>query len=51
MLSLGNPDIDWVAIAGGMGVPGCRATTIEEMARGFRAGLAAPGPYLIEVML
>jgi acetolactate synthase-1/2/3 large subunit len=51
MLSLSNPDLDWVAIAGGMGVPGTRATTIEEMARAFRAGLAAPGPYLIEVML
>lgn len=51
MLSLADPDLDWVAIARGMGVPGSRATTIDEMARGFRAGLAAQGPYLIEVVL
>jgi acetolactate synthase-1/2/3 large subunit len=51
MLSLADPDLDWLAIARGMGVPGARATTIEELARGFRAGLATQGPYLIEVTL
>jgi acetolactate synthase-1/2/3 large subunit len=51
MLSLGDPDLDWVSLAGGMGVPASRATTIEELAKGFRAGLATQGPYLVEVAL
>jgi len=51
MLSLGDPDLDWVSLARGMGVPASRATTIEELAKGFRAGLATQGPYLVEVAL
>ncbi len=51
MLSLANPDIDWVAIAGGMGVPGSRVTTMEGFAKAFRTGLATQGPYLVEVAL
>jgi acetolactate synthase-1/2/3 large subunit len=51
MLSLADPDLDWVAIARGMGVPGSRAASIEDLVRAFRAGLATQGPYLIEVAL
>jgi acetolactate synthase-1/2/3 large subunit len=51
MLSLSDPDLDWVGLARGMGVPGSRATSIEELAKGVRAGLATPGPYLVEVVL
>ncbi len=51
MLSLGNPDLDWVKLAGGMGVDGRRAATMGELARAFRAGLETKGPFLIEVAL
>ena len=51
MLDIGRPDLDWVALARGMGVPASRATTAEEFNKQFGAGLAAPGPYLIEAVL
>ncbi|HLI10419.1 MAG TPA: acetolactate synthase large subunit [Alphaproteobacteria bacterium] len=51
ILSLGNPDLDWVSLARGMGVEGRRAETVDELVRAFRAGLAAQGPFLIEVVL
>lgn len=51
MLSLGNPDLDWVAMARGMGVPGQRVESMAAFVKAFRAGLAARGPYLIEAVL
>ncbi len=51
MLDLGRPDIDWVGLAKSLGVPGARATTMEEFNRHFAAGLAASGPYLVEVVI
>ena len=51
MLSLGNPDLNWVELAKGLGVDGRRAVTIDELVGAFRAGLAAQGPFLVEVML
>ena len=50
MLDIGRPDLDWVSLARGMGVPASRATTAEEFNKQFAAGLAAPGPYLIEAV-
>lgn len=51
MMDLGNPDIDWVAMAGSMGVPGSRAETMEDVVRGIRAGIAGKGPYLVEIVM
>jgi acetolactate synthase I/II/III large subunit len=51
MLELGRPDIDWVSLGRSLGVPGAKATTMEEFNRHFAAGLAAPGPFLVEVEL
>jgi acetolactate synthase-1/2/3 large subunit len=51
MLDIGRPDLDWVGLARSMGVPASRATTAEEFAREFAAGLATPGPYLVEAVL
>jgi acetolactate synthase-1/2/3 large subunit len=51
LVDLTHPALDWVALARGMGVPGSRATTAEEFNKQFAAGLAAPGPYLIEAVL
>jgi acetolactate synthase-1/2/3 large subunit len=51
MLEIGRPDLDWVALARGMGVEAGRATSNAEFIRQLRAGLASEGPYLIEAVL
>jgi len=51
LLDLSRPNIDFVALATGMGVPATRATTCEELAEQLRAAFAEPGPHLIEAIL
>jgi acetolactate synthase-1/2/3 large subunit len=51
LLDLSRPDIDFVELATGMGVPATRATTCEELAEQLRAAFTEPGPHLIEAML
>jgi acetolactate synthase-1/2/3 large subunit len=51
MLDLNHPDLDFVALAKGMGVPGARVSDMEEFNRRLAEGIAAPGPYLVEVVL
>jgi acetolactate synthase-1/2/3 large subunit len=48
LLDLSNPDIDFVAIAEGFGVPATRATTAEELAAQFSAAVGEPGPHMID---
>ena len=51
MLEIGRPDLDWVALATGMGVPASRAANCESLTRQLQRGLAEPGPHLIEAVL
>ena len=51
LLDLSQPDLDFVALAEGMGVPASRATTAEELAEQFSRALAEPGPHLIEAVV
>ncbi|MGY2083152.1 acetolactate synthase large subunit [Blastococcus sp. SYSU DS0539] len=51
LLELARPDLDFVSLAAGMGVPGSRATTAEEFAEQFRRANAEPGPHVIDVVL
>jgi len=51
LLDLSRPDIDFTALAAGMGVPASRATTIAEFAAQLRRAFAEPGPHLIEAAL
>ena len=51
MLDLSNPELNWVSLADGMGVPGWRVRTVEEFVAALQASLATPGPSLIEAML
>jgi len=51
LLDLRRPDLDFVALASGMGVPACRARTADELATHLRRALADPGPHLIEAMV
>ncbi|MBV8119952.1 MAG: acetolactate synthase large subunit [Alphaproteobacteria bacterium] len=50
MLDLDNPDLDFVALAKGMGVPGARVTDMEAFNRRLAEGIATPGPYLVEIV-
>jgi acetolactate synthase-1/2/3 large subunit len=51
MLDLSRPDIDWVEISQGMGVPATRATTAEEFHQQFEQAMSSHGPRLIEAMV
>jgi acetolactate synthase-1/2/3 large subunit len=48
LLDLSRPDMDFVKIAEGMGVPATRATTAEELAEQLQRAFAEPGPHLID---
>jgi acetolactate synthase-1/2/3 large subunit len=51
MLDLSRPDLDFVMLARGMGVPGERVDTMDDFNKAVARGLATPGPYLVEAML
>ena len=51
MFDLSRPDINWVEISEGMGVPATRATTAEEFHQQFAEAMAQKGPQLIEAMV
>jgi acetolactate synthase I/II/III large subunit len=51
MLDLSRPDLDFAALAQGMGVPAARATTADELVTALERGLAGPGPYLVDAVL
>lgn len=51
MLNLDDPNLDWVHLARGMGVPGQRAESLQELAQALQMALKTPGPVLIEALL
>ena len=51
MFEIGRPDLDWVHLAKGMGVPGTRVNSLEGFAKALRDGFESEGPSLIEVPL
>ena len=51
LLDISRPDLDFVALSQGMGVPATRAATAGELADQFATALAAPGPHLIEALV
>jgi acetolactate synthase-1/2/3 large subunit len=51
MLTLNRPELGWVEMARGMGVEGCRVADTRDLAQAMEVGLAADGPYLIEIEL
>ncbi len=50
-LDISNPNLDFVAISRGMGVPATRATTCEEFVAALQQAFANPGPYLIDAVV
>ncbi|HVX20262.1 MAG TPA: acetolactate synthase large subunit [Acidimicrobiales bacterium] len=51
MLDLSGPNLDFVALAAGMGVPAARATTADELVTHLERALAEPGPALVDAVL
>lgn len=51
MFALDKPILDWVSIAGGLGVTAKRVETLDDFSRTLKAYLKEPGPNLIEVVL
>jgi acetolactate synthase-1/2/3 large subunit len=51
LLGLGDPNIDWVSLAKGLGVPGARCRTAEEFDTAFARAMSEPGPCLIEAVI
>jgi acetolactate synthase-1/2/3 large subunit len=51
MLDLGNPDLDWVALATGMGVEAVRVDSIDAFGDAFASAMSQQGPSLIEAVL
>ena len=51
MLDIGNPDLDWVSLATGMGVEAVRTDTVDGFRDAFASAMGQRGPRLIEVVL
>lgn len=51
MLNIGEPVLDWVALAEGMGVEGASTDTLEGFADLLEASCRRPGPFLIELLV
>jgi acetolactate synthase-1/2/3 large subunit len=51
MLSMDNPEIDWVSLSKSLGVPAKRTVTVEEFRKAFSDGLVSEGPSLIEIVV
>jgi len=51
MLDLSNPDLEFVDLARGMGVPAVQVTDAESFHRALAQSLATPGPFLIEALV
>ena len=51
MMELNRPDLDWVAMAKGMGVEAGRATDVKTFIDEYKKALSSEGPYLIEAVL
>ena len=51
LFEIGRPDLEWVSLAKGMGVPGTRVNSLDGFVKALQNGFASKGPTLIEVPL
>jgi acetolactate synthase-1/2/3 large subunit len=51
LTDLGHPDLDFVQLGGGLGVPSRRVDSGERLTDALDEAMAEPGPHLIEAML
>jgi acetolactate synthase-1/2/3 large subunit len=50
-LDLAGPDLDFVHLAAGLGVPSVRVDTSEDLLVALERAVAEPGPHLIEAVV
>ena len=48
LFDIGNPEIDWVDLAKGFGVPGAKAQSADDFCTLLEKSYATPGPFLIQ---
>jgi len=51
LLGLGDPAIDWVPLAKGLGLPAVRCATADEFETAFAGAMAQRGPMFIEAVI
>ncbi len=51
VLDLRRPDLDFVSLARGFGVPAVRVEKADELVRQLRTAVAEPGPHLVEALV
>lgn len=51
LLDIDNPALDWVALAKGMGIEGCRATSADQFDDMLASAIRAQGPRVIEAVI
>ena len=51
LLDLGDPRIDWVSLATGLGLPAVRCDSAESFDKAFAASMAQRGPMFIEAAI
>jgi acetolactate synthase-1/2/3 large subunit len=51
LFDLARPELDWVKLAGGMGVEAMRVETLESFAGAFTSACGRHGPFLIEFLI
>ena len=51
LTQLTSPSLDWLCLAEGMGIPGCRVERVDELAAALERRSGAAGPFLIEALL
>lgn len=51
MLNLDRPELDFVSMARGLGVPGRRVDDVESLMHAIEDAALEPGPFLIEAMI
>jgi acetolactate synthase-1/2/3 large subunit len=51
LLELGDPAIDWVSVAKGLGVAAVRCATAEDFEKAFAGAMAQRGPMFIEAVI
>jgi acetolactate synthase-1/2/3 large subunit len=51
LLDLGDPNVDWVSLAKGLGLPAVLCTAAEDFERVFEGAMGHRGPMLIEAVI
>jgi acetolactate synthase-1/2/3 large subunit len=51
LTTLTEPELNWVSLADGLGVPATRVTHVGQLAAAVRSSFAARGPHLIEAVI